>query len=115
MRERIDSDSAATRSNRFRHVASEASKFDSEKGDDGDEHGDEGEEVEGMDVDGYDEEGRQSGNSEDEAAALLAEVDEMAEDEPVPEPERVEPVEKKSKSSRSSRTKAKRKRAEEMT
>lgn len=106
VRERIDADSAATRSNRFRHVAKEAGKFEADAED-------EEKEEDEMDMDGADE--PPSGNSEDEAAALLAEVDAMdAEDidaEPVPEPAeaRVDPPE-----SKSSRSRTKRKRAEDL-
>ncbi|BEJ17774.1 hypothetical protein CspHIS471_0700420 [Cutaneotrichosporon sp. HIS471] len=70
IRERQEGESQATRANRFRHVAAEAERLSDE-------------EEEGMEVDEEDEE--PIGDSEDEAAALLAEVDEEV-DRMVPEP-----------------------------
>lgn len=120
IRERNEAESTANRSNRFRHVAKDAKRVGgsqlaglegSEEDEEEDDEEDE-EDGEGMDVD--DERPESSGNSEDEAAALLAEVDAMDADDdddvdapPVPEPAAAR-VDAKSKS------RSKRKRAEDM-
>lgn len=97
IRERQEGESRATRANRFRHVARDAERLS----------GGEDEEGERMDVDGDGDE--PIADSEEEAAALLAEVDEDIDQLEVPEPAeaRVDPPSRPPRRS-------KRKRAEDL-
>ncbi|BEI89972.1 uncharacterized protein CcaverHIS019_0300420 [Cutaneotrichosporon cavernicola] len=94
IRERQEGESRATRANRFRHVAAEGERLsDGEEEEDEEEEEEEEEEKEEEDEEKDEEEGMEVdeeheepiGDSEDEAAALLAEVDDEV-DSMVPEP-----------------------------
>lgn len=105
VRERQEAESEATRSNRFQHVAKDAERLSDGGDEEDDEEGDD--QGEGMDVDADGDE--PIDNSEDEAAALLAEVDDEVDRMEVPEPAeaRVDPPSEPSRRS-------KRKRAEDL-